>query len=88
MANPRRKVPQALIIPALLVVLLIPPVLYVWGYFALSTRIIDFGYDGAVVRCYDATWKSQIYYPAGKVEAFFIRQRVRVEFDPSVTSGS
>lgn len=88
MAKSHRKIPQSVLIPALLVLLLIPLALYVWGYFALSTRIVDFGYDGAVVRCYDATWKSQLFKPAGRVEALFIGQRVRVEFDPTVAAGS
>lgn len=88
MPTPRRKISPVVIVPVLVAVLLVPPALYVWGYFALSTRIVDYGYDGAVVRCYDAQWKKQLFYPAGKVEAFFIRQRVRVEFDPTVTSAS
>lgn len=88
MAAVRRRISDRIIIAILLVTIFAPLVFYVWGYFAMSTRILDFGYDGAVVRCYNAAWKARIYQPAGRVEAMLIRNRVRVEFDPKISSGT
>lgn len=68
----------ALLAPVISVLVLL--VLYAVGYFALSTRVIDVGYDGAVVRCFNAPWKKHLYYPAASVEQMLIGNRVRVEY--------
>jgi hypothetical protein len=88
MPSPHKKADWPIVAALLAVIVLAPLGLYVTGYFLLSTRTIDIGYDGAVVRWFDSRWATQVYYPAAKVEGVLIGNRVRVEVDLQIGAGT
>jgi hypothetical protein len=65
--NKRRSV-SAITVSCLVIALVLPLVIYVTGYFALS-RPMPGAFADAWCRCYRLKWQVEIFKPAAKVES-------------------
>jgi len=63
------------LVPCLLGVLLIPGILYVAGYFALSESVLG-AVPRARCRCFHLQWQANVYKPAAQVESVLTGDKV------------
>lgn len=72
----RRKKADWVIVAAGVLAVFVPLAIYVVGYYAMATTVVNPNGKIAIVRLYDANWKYHIYRPAAQVESFLTGNQV------------